>query len=113
MRDPVLRRGRSRSVGPRQAPVQRRLLSDAVDDYGSLEEASRWVAPPENSLDVAGAAVDLGPVDGAAWLDQNGAAFGLCRTYANEGWHFEYFGVAPPTGCPAMYTDAAHDPRLL
>jgi len=52
-------------------------------------------------------------VDGAAWLDQNGAAYGLCRTYANEGWHFEYFGDAPPTGCPAMYTDAAHDPRLL
>lgn len=96
--------------GWRSAEYQRRLLRRAIAEYGSEEEARRWVTTPKNSEHVTGNAVDLG-VQARRWLAQHGAAYGLCQIYANEPWHFELRPGAVDHGCPEMYADAAHDPR--
>jgi hypothetical protein len=93
--------------GWRTAAEQQELVDAALERYGSAEEAHRWVLPPESSEHVAGLAIDVGPTDGALWLEQHGAEFGLCRTYANELWHFE--AATDPGGtCPPMHDDASH-----
>lgn len=92
--------------GWRSAEDQAGLVESAVERYGSAEEARRWVLPPERSAHVAGRAVDVGPTDGALWLEQHGADHGLCRVYANELWHFE--PVVEPGGvCPALLDDSS------
>lgn len=91
--------------GWRSADEQQRLVDEAVATYGSVEEAHRWVLPPEKSSHVAGLAIDVGPMDGALWLGEHAAEFGLCRTYDNEWWHFE---PMPADGvCPATYPDSS------
>ena len=97
--------------GWRSPPYQERLLREAISKYGSEEAATRWVATPETSEHVKGDAIDLGP-SGAAWLSAHGAAYGLCRIYANEPWHYELRPEAAGHGCPAVYADPAHDPRM-
>ena len=98
--------------GWRSPAYQERLLHEAVWKYGSEEEAARWVATPNTSAHVSGAAVDIGPSGAAAWLSDHGAAYGLCQVYANEPWHYELRSDAAGRGCPPMYADAAHDPRM-
>jgi hypothetical protein len=61
---------------------------------------------------VQGAAVDVGPWAASAWLAEHGAAYGLCQVYANEPWHVELRPDAVDAGCPALYTDPTHDPRM-
>jgi len=97
--------------GWRSAAYQQVLRQDAVVEYGSEEEAARWVATPENSEHVSGDAVDLGPVAAQDWLSRHGAEFGLCQIYANERWHFELRPAAVANGCPLMYDDPTADPR--
>ncbi|KAA0961782.1 M15 family metallopeptidase [Microbacterium sp. ANT_H45B] len=97
--------------GWRSAAYQQVLRQDAVVEYGSEEEAARWVAPPENSEHVSGDAVDLGPLPAQDWLARRGAEFGLCQIYANERWHFELRPAAVANGCPLMYDDPTADPR--
>jgi LAS superfamily LD-carboxypeptidase LdcB len=92
--------------GWRSPEFQQRLLDDAVATYGSLAAARQYVQTPEHSKHVFGAAVDVGGTGADQWLITNGARFGLCRTYANELWHFEL--TADPYGnCPALLPDAA------
>lgn len=91
--------------GLRTAQQQRDLMDAAVERYGSLEEARRFVATPETSSHVTGDAVDIGPTDGADWVLRNGSDYGLCQTYANEMWHFERV-VEPGGECPAPKADA-------
>jgi len=98
--------------GWRSPAYQEHLLREAVSEYGSEEEAARWVATPTTSAHVSGDAVDIGPRDAAAWLSDHGAAYGLCRTYGNEPWHYELRPDAVDRGCPPMYADPAHDPRM-
>jgi len=98
--------------GWRSRAYQEQLLHDAISKYGSDAEAARWVATPDTSPHVAGEAVDLGPSDASAWLSRHGAGYGLCQIYANEAWHFELRTGAVDHGCPRMYADAAHDPRM-
>lgn len=98
--------------GWRSSAYQRELLRDAVWKYGSEAEAARWVATPETSSHVSGDAVDVGPTDAMYWLGQHGAHFGLCQVYGNEPWHFELRAGAAADGCPEMYADATHDPRM-
>ena len=93
--------------GWRSAEYQRWLQDEALEKYGSAEEASRWVSSPENSAHVTGDAVDIGPYATAEWLSRRGAQFGLCQIYANEIWHFELRPDAPVEGCPEMYADAS------
>lgn len=91
--------------GWRSADEQQVLVDEAVATYGSVEEAHRWVLPPEKSAHVAGLAIDVGPMDGALWLGERAADLGLCRTYDNEWWHFE---PMPADGvCPVPYPDSS------
>jgi hypothetical protein len=97
--------------GWRSRAYQARLLREAISKYGSVAEATRWVATPETSAHVSGDAVDLGPSGAAAWLSEHGAAYGLCQIYGNEPWHYELRPEAIDRGCPPMYADPTHDPR--
>jgi D-alanyl-D-alanine carboxypeptidase len=97
--------------GWRSPEYQERLLQEAVSKYGS-EEAARWVATPSTSAHVSGDAVDIGPSDAAAWLSEHGAGYGLCQIYGNEPWHYELRPQAIDHGCPPVYADPTHDPRM-
>jgi hypothetical protein len=98
--------------GWRSPEYQEQLLQEAVSKYGSEEEAARWVAAPNKSAHVSGDAVDIGPSDAAAWLSEHGAEYGLCQIYGNEPWHYELRPDAIDQGCPAVYADPTHDPRM-
>ncbi len=98
--------------GWRSPEYQNQLLREAVSEYGSEEEAARWVATAETSAHVSGDAVDVGPVDATAWLSEHGAEYGLCQIYGNEPWHYELRPAAIDHGCPPMYADPTHDPRM-
>lgn len=98
--------------GWRSPEYQKRLRREAVSKYGSEEEAARWVATPGTSAHVSGNAVDIGPFDATAWLSEHGARYGLCQIYRNEPWHYELRPEAIDHGCPPMYPDPAHDPRM-
>jgi zinc D-Ala-D-Ala carboxypeptidase len=98
--------------GWRSRAYQEHLLQDAISKYGSEEEAAKWVATPDTSPHVSGDAVDIGPTDAAGWLSEHGARYGLCQIYANEPWHYELRPEATDQGCPAMYEDPTHDPRM-
>jgi zinc D-Ala-D-Ala carboxypeptidase len=98
--------------GWRSAKYQEHLLREAVSEYGSEEEAARWVATPNTSAHVSGDAVDIGPSGAAAWLSEHGAEYGLCQIYGNEPWHYELRPEAVDKGCPPMYADPTHDPRM-
>jgi zinc D-Ala-D-Ala carboxypeptidase len=98
--------------GWRSPEYQQQLLQEAVSEYGSAAEAARWVATAETSPHVSGDAVDVGPDDATAWLSEHGAAYGLCQIYGNEAWHYELRPEAIDGGCPPMYADPTHDPRM-
>jgi len=98
--------------GWRSPAYQEQLLRQAVSKYGSEKKAARWVGTLTTSAHVSGDAVDLGPFDAAAWLSRHGAAYGLCQIYRNEPWHFELRPEATDHGCPRMYADPTHDPRM-
>jgi len=97
--------------GWRTPAYQNQLLSDAIAKYGSAEEAARWVATPDTSPHVAGHAIDVG-FDARAWLSEHGARYGLCQIFRNEPWHYELRPEAIHGGCPPMYADPSHDPRM-
>jgi D-alanyl-D-alanine carboxypeptidase len=98
--------------GWRSPEYQEQLLREAVSKYGSEQEAARWVATPNRSAHVSGDAVDIGPSAAAAWLSEHGAEYGLCQIYSNEPWHYELHPEASEHGCPPMYADPTHDPRM-
>jgi D-alanyl-D-alanine carboxypeptidase len=98
--------------GWRSPEYQSELLREAVSEYGSLAEAARWVATPTTSAHVSGEAVDIGPFDATAWLSEHGSRYGLCQIYGNEPWHYELRPGAINHGCPRMYADPSHDPRM-
>ena len=98
--------------GWRSPEYQEQLLHEAVAEYGSEKEAARWVATPNTSAHVSGDAVDIRPFDATAWLSEHGAEYGLCQIYSNEPWHYELRPEAINRGCPPMYADPTHDPRM-
>jgi zinc D-Ala-D-Ala carboxypeptidase len=98
--------------GWRSPEYQNQLLREAVSTYGSEEEAAQWVATADTSPHVSGDAVDIGPFDATAWLSEHGAEYGLCQIYSNEPWHYERRPEAIDHGCPPMYADPTHDPRM-
>ena len=95
--------------GWRSPEYQEQLLREAVSEYGSEEEAARWVASPNTSAHVSGHAVDIGPFDATAWLSEHGPRYGLCQIYRNESWHYELRREAITLGCPPMRAGATHD----
>ena len=98
--------------GWRSPAYQEQLLEEAISKYGSEREAARWVATPRTSAHVSGDAVDVGHSDAAAWLSRHGAEYGLCQIYGNEPWHYELRPRAVGHGCPPVYADPTHDPRM-
>ena len=98
--------------GWRSPAYQEQLLREAIAKYGSEAEAARWVATADTSAHVSGDAVDIGPAGATAWLSEHGAAYGLCQIYGNEPWHYELRPEAVDHGCPPMYADPTHDPRM-
>jgi D-alanyl-D-alanine carboxypeptidase len=98
--------------GWRSPEYQNQLLREAVSKYGSEKEAARWVATADTSPHVSGDAVDIGHFDATAWLSEHGAEYGLCQIYSNEPWHYELRPEAIDHGCPPMYADPTHDPRM-
>lgn len=98
--------------GWRSRAYQNTLLREAVSTYGSQAEAARWVATPDTSPHVSGHAVDIGDAVATTWLSKHGAAYGLCRIYRNEPWHYELRSNVGHDGCPPLYADPTHDPRM-
>ena len=98
--------------GWRSPKYQEQLIREAISQYGSAKEAARWVGTPTASAHVSGDAVDIGPSDATAWLSKHGATYGLCQIYRSEPWHFEMRPKAIDHGCPPMYADPTHDPRM-
>jgi LAS superfamily LD-carboxypeptidase LdcB len=96
--------------GFRSLSRQQTLFNQAVRKYGSINEASKWVAPPLVSHHPWGIAIDVNYPDepvGAGWLEKHGSKFGLCRIFENEWWHFEPV-IAPGWKCPALVPDATY-----
>ena len=98
--------------GWRSPEYQDQLLREAISEYGSEQKAARWVATADTSPHVSGDAVDIGRLDATAWLSEHGAEHGLCQIYSNEPWHYELSPGAIDHGCPPMYADPTHDPRM-
>lgn len=92
--------------GWRSRKHQQRLFDEAIERYRDVHEARRMVAEPNRSAHVHGEAVDIGPTDAAYWMQQHGARFGLCQTFANEVWHYER-RVEPGGTCPQPASDAS------
>jgi hypothetical protein len=92
--------------GRRTPEQQQELVDDALARYGDPAEAHRWVLPPETSAHVQGLAIDVGPTEGAYWLQEHGLEHGLCPTYANEVWHFEML-PAGAAECPEPHWDSS------
>jgi len=98
--------------GWRSPEYQEQLLREAISEYGSKEEAARWVATADTSAHVSGDAVDIGHSGATAWLSKHGAEHGLCQIYRNEPWHYELRPEAIEHGCPPMYANPTQDPRM-
>jgi LAS superfamily LD-carboxypeptidase LdcB len=98
--------------GWRSPEYQDKLHLLAVWKYRSREKAARWVATADTSSHVSGHAVDIGPSRAMAWLSRHGADYRLCQIYRNEPWHYELRPKAIADGCPPMYADPRHDPRM-
>jgi D-alanyl-D-alanine carboxypeptidase len=98
--------------GWRSPEYQEQLLGEAVSKYGSEKEAAQWVSTPNTSAHVSGDAVDIGKSDATVWLSEHSAEYGLCQIYRNEPWHYELRPEATSRGCPQMYADPTHDPRM-
>lgn len=98
--------------GWRSPQYQEHLLDEAIAEYGSKKEAARLVATPDTSPHVSGDAIDIGPTAATAWLSKHGADHGLCQIYRNEPWHYELRPDAVDDGCPPLYADPTHDPRM-
>lgn len=92
--------------GWRSERYQQYLFDQAVIEYGSEEEATRWVKPADQSQHVHGKAVDIATADAIDWLARFGARYGLCQIYLNESWHFELATDASGT-CPPKLADSA------
>ena len=80
------------SSGARSTGEQARLWAEALQKYGSAEEADNWVAPPGHSMHERGLAVDLsGDIDLALRLIEQ-RDLPLWRPMDHEPWHFELIG---------------------
>ncbi len=100
------------SSGWRSPEYQNQLLREAVSKYSSEQEAARWVATADTSPHVSGDAIDIDPFNATAWLSKHGAKYGLCQIYRNEPWHYELRPRSVEHGCPPMYADPTHDPKM-
>lgn len=77
--------------GARSVARQAELWQQALDKYGSANEARRWVAPPGRSQHNVGGAVDLGYASPEVmrYAHERAGAHGLAFPLSNENWHAE------------------------
>lgn len=92
--------------GWRPASYQQELWDEEVRKMQSESAAARKVKKPDASEHVHGAAVDVGPTEASYWMADNSEDYGLCRTYANEIWHYELMPKGKKA-CPPMKKDAS------
>ncbi|MDN4597042.1 M15 family metallopeptidase [Leifsonia virtsii] len=90
--------------GWRSERYQEHLFAEAVRQYGSEDEAEKWVKRGADSAHVRGDAVDIADAGAMDFLNRFGDEWGLCQVYANEAWHFE-LRTTPGGGCPAQSPD--------
>lgn len=90
--------------GWRSERYQEHLFAQAVRQYGSEEEAEKWVKRGADSAHVRGDAVDIADAGAMDFLNRFGNEWGLCQVYANEAWHFE-LRTTPGGECPAQSAD--------
>jgi D-alanyl-D-alanine carboxypeptidase len=88
--------------GYRSAEYRQRVYDCWVKELGSPEEARECALPPQESAHVLGYAMDVAPQGTATWLAKSGGAYGFCRRYANEPWHFEFQKSYRTKGCPQL-----------
>lgn len=100
--DEALGEGLQVYSGYRSPELQARLYADALERYGSEEEARKWVAPPGNSRHNTGQAADLkwkgvrldqAPEEIKAWVKANASRFGLDVPMEWEPWQVEEAGA--------------------
>lgn len=90
--------------GWRSERYQEYLFAQAVHEYGSEEEAEKWVKRGDDSAHVRGEAVDIADAGVMDYLNRFGNEWGLCQVYANEAWHFEV-RTEPGGTCPEQSAD--------
>lgn len=90
--------------GWRSERYQEHLFAQAVQHYGSEEEALKWVKRGADSAHVRGDAVDIADAGAMDFLNRFGNEWGLCQVYANEAWHFE-LRTDPGGECPPQSAD--------
>ena len=66
--------------GWRSRAYQEQLLREAVSEYGSEEEAARWVSTPDTSLHVSGDAIDIGGAGATPGCPTTAPATGCARS---------------------------------
>lgn len=86
--------------GKRSRAQQQDTYDAYVAQYGQAM-ADQYVLTPDKSAHVTGYAIDVQPAAAFNWLENTNGAFGFCRTYDNEAWHFEFNRDYAATGCPA------------
>ncbi|NNG34182.1 D-alanyl-D-alanine carboxypeptidase family protein [Nakamurella aerolata] len=86
--------------GKRSTAQQQAQYDEYVRDYGK-KSADQLVLRPEKSAHVTGVAIDIQPAAAYRWLQKTDGAYGFCRRYDNEPWHFEYDAGYFTDGCPA------------
>lgn len=91
--------------GKRSTRQQQAQYDEYVKEFGSEEQARKYVLPPHLSNHVKGFAIDVQPQSSAAWVERSAGAYGWCRRYENEPWHFEY-DPSYPRGCPPLLPHA-------
>lgn len=84
--------------GKRSRAQQQAQYDQYRKQYGKAA-ADQLVLKPDKSAHVTGIAIDVQPAAAFQWLQATKGALGLCRTFDNEGWHFEY-DVSYFKGCP-------------
>lgn len=93
--------------GKRSTAQQQAQYDQYVREYGK-KSADQLVLRPEKSAHVTGIAIDLQPADAYRWLGKTDGAYGFCRRYDNEPWHFEYDVSYFEKGCPARLPKPEH-----
>lgn len=92
--------------GKRSTAQQQAQYDEYLEQYGK-QAADQLVLKPDKSAHVTGNAIDVQPAAAYQWLQATKGALGLCRTYDNEGWHFEY-DASYFRGCPPRQPKPAH-----
>ena len=99
--------------GWRSPAYEDQLRREAIAKYGSEAEAARWVATGTTSAHVSGDAVDIGPAArrGVAVRTRRRLR-AAARSTATSPGTTNCAREAVAGGCPAMYSDPTHDPRM-